>query len=509
MDGEAIAKLALQKMLDYQMPTGEWGYHSVSFEDRYKRVGQGEYARPQYLSLFRKPNAYRTLTAMEILRDYCGRMFDSRIHKAVAWFKQNLSSGWFSEWDISVACPIPDRPDIPYIEKTPDIRHTAQALLGLLKFDRNPGPELPKGLCNILDHQFENGMWPRKPGLDRGVEILRSVCCADLLFHATDYRYRKKLSRLGLNDGFSQKAQVALDLTCAWLVHYAEQHGGLWADEYQTAEVLERLGPWLIADKRYAHSVESAVAALLGRMTTEGWTNSSIPSPQRREVSRYETTVRVCASLCMIQSGRLWGPEEGLQPVRSYLHEHFQPDVIDASDYRYFLHIFYPDCDRFRSITQRKDFFDYLGIKQSGLFRSYAYRSALLQAMSIWLIDCLKRLDMLAERRALGVLNYSQAFLEKEEETLKILDTMRLITTQQPIAELPLPLQPIAEFPDFLLQYLHTGDLPSLQGRLEEFYRKYQLQNERKLPLAGEVYQVIEELLVKVAAEIGKRWLQP
>jgi len=202
-----LARMALQKLLDYQMPTGEWGYYDVDFESRYLRVKREDYISDVRMTLFRKPNVYRTITAMEILRDYGGVTFNSRKQRACRWLKQNLSSGWFVEWDAFSTGPFPDRSDIPHVEKAPDVRHTAQALLGLLKFDRNPGPELSKGLYNILNNQFENGMWPRKPGFNH-VEIFRSVCCADLLFHATDRRYRKKLSGLGLVEAFSERRKL-------------------------------------------------------------------------------------------------------------------------------------------------------------------------------------------------------------------------------------------------------------------------------------------------------------
>ncbi len=491
MDSETLAKLALQKILDYQMPTGEWGYYSLSLEDRYQRVKRQEYTRPEYLRRFRKPNVYRTVTAMEVLRDYCGSMCNSRARKAITWLKQNLYSGWFIEWDSFGSGPFPDRADIPHVEKAPDIRHTAQALLGVLKFDRYPGRELVKGLYNILNHQFENGMWPRKPGFNH-VEIFRSVCCADLLFHVTDYRYRRKLSKLGLDDDLLQKARIALDRTCAWLVDCAEKHNGLWMDEYQTAMVLERLGRRLLADERYCSTVESAVAALLESLTDEGWINSAILDPEIRysEVSKYETTVRVCASLCVVRGDRLWIPEEALVSVRNHLYERFQPDVIDASDYRYFLQIFYPDSDQFRSVTQPKDFFDYLDKKQAVLFSSYAHQNSLLRTMSLWVSDCLGRLERLTEGKALGLANYNQAYFEKEEELLSILDTMHLISAEQPIGELPLS----------LLQYFQTGDLQSLREQLGSFSRKYQLQIEKEPPLERRVYQEVRGLFIDIVA---------
>ncbi|UCC64702.1 MAG: hypothetical protein JSV36_06565 [Anaerolineae bacterium] len=489
MDDEALAKLALQKILDYQMPTGEWGYYSLSLKHRYQRVKREEYTRPEYLHLFRKPNVYRTLTAMESLRDYCGNMFNSRIRMAIAWLNQNLYSGWFIEWDSFGSGFFPNRIDLPHVEKAPDIRHTAQALLGLLKFDRHPNREFLKGLYNILNHQFESGMWPRKPGFNH-VEIFRSVCCADLLFHATDYRYRRKLSKLGLDNDFIQKARVALDRTCAWLVDCAEKHNGLWMDEYQTAMVLERLGRRLLADRRYYSTVELAVGALLERMIDEGWTNSAIVKPEIRysEVSRYETTVRVCASLCVVRGDKLWIPDEVLEPVRGYLYERFRPDVIDASDYRYFLQIFYPDSYQFRSVTQPENFFDCFDRNQAVLLSSNPSRDSLLRTMSLWVSDCLGRLERLAEGKALGLPGYDQAYLEKEDELLSILDTMHLISAEQPIGELPLS----------LLQYFETGDLQPLREQLESFSNEYQLQIEKGAPLEGRVYQEVKGLFIEI-----------
>ncbi|MDH5185729.1 MAG: hypothetical protein OEZ20_03850 [candidate division WOR-3 bacterium] len=496
-DYEDLARSALQKILDYQMPTGEWGYYSKSLKDRYLRVRREEYARSEFLSRFRKPNGYRTLTAMEVLKSYCGSMFNSRIGKAVTWFKQNLSSGWFIEWDVFGTGPYPDRSNIPQVEKAPDIRHTAQALLALLKFDRNPGPGLLEGLYNILKTQFENGMWPRKPNFNR-IEIFRSVCCAGLLFHALDYR--QKLSKLGFKEDFFQEVRVALDRTCAWLMDCLKKHNGLWEDEYQTSMVLERLGPRLIADKRYAYGVELVVATLLERMTDKGWTNSAIRNPEVRysDVSRYETTVRVCASLCTVQNVESLVPDERLQPIRSYLFERFQPDVIDASDYRYFLQIFYPDCEKFRCI-QPKDFFDYLDKKQLAQFPEYHSRDSLLRVMSIWVMDCWERLEGLVEGKALGLPNYDRSFLEKKDEMLKILDTMHQISAQPPVEQLQF----------FLQQYLESGDLESMRKQLEVFRGKYEVPIERKKPLIGEIWKEVAKLIGIVLGNILKEIPKP
>jgi hypothetical protein len=495
-----ITLFALQKLIDYQMPTGEWGYYDINFKNRYLRVSRKDYLSDARLRLFRKPNVYRTLTAMEVLKSYCGNKFNSRIQRAVGWLKRSLSSGWFIEWDEFSTGPFPDRRDLSHIEKAPDIRHTAQALLGLLKFDRNPGPELPKGLYNILNHQFEYGMWPRKPGFN-GVEIFRSVCCADLLFHAIEYKNKEKLYRVGLREDFFQKARVALDRTCAWLVGCADKFGGLWEDEYQTAMVLERLGQRLLADKRYARAIESAVSVLLERVEGNGWTNSAIRDQRVRfsDVSRYENTVRILASLCIVQGENILVLERKLRPVFSYMRDCFKPDRIDASDYRYFLFIFCPDRNESRDAIQREQIYDYLDVKQLNTFITYSNRDAILDAMSLWVIDCLERLERLSEGKALGLPNYDQASLEKEEELLSILSMMRLISVHQPMGQLP----------SSLLEYFQTGDLQSLWGQLGELSEKYRPQIENKPPLSGRVYSEIKDAFIELAAKYLELMTKP
>lgn len=475
------------------MPTGEWGYFNVSLKDRYLRVKREEYTRSEFLSLFRKPNGYRTLTGMELLKEYSSNLFNHRINRAIYWIKQNLSSGWFLEWDAFVSGRFPDRSDtLPHVEKAPDVRHTAQALLGLLKYDKHPGPELSKGLYNILNHQLESGMWPRKPDFNH-VEIFRSVCCADLLFHALDNKFKKKLSRLSLNKEFFPRARIALDKTCAWLVDCAERHGSLWEDEYQTAMVLERIGNRLLSDRRYKNVVKLIIKTLLERMTKEGWTNSSIIKPEIRysDVSKYETTVRVCASLLSIKKEKIFLPMEELKPVLAYLREQFQPKIIDASDYRYYLKIFYPDSKEFTKIIQKVAFFDYLNKKQSNIFKQYSGKNHLIRVMSIWIIDCLERLEQLAEGKALGLPNYDQAFLEKEEELLTILDTMRSISVKQPIEQLP----------SSLFQYFQTGNLQYFIEELDRFCKKYELPISKRLSLSDKIYQEVRETFSDIVAK--------
>lgn len=500
MDDKELGKLALQKLLDYQMPTGEWGYFSTEFADRYERVGETYWARTEYLPLIRKPNGYRTVTGMEMLRDYCGSAFNSRIRRAVGWLKRNLSSGWFMGWDAFVTGSDPYRDDRPHLEKAPDVRHTAQALLGLLKFDRNPGDELVRGLRNILNSQLENGMWPRKPGSNH-VEIFRSVCCADLLFHVLDRRYTPKLSKLGVRNSSLQKVRIALDRTCAWLVDCAKRHNGLWEDEYKTAMVLERLGHRLLHDKRYVAVAESAVAALLERMTDQGWTNSSIADAQTRydDQKRYECTIRICASLFAIRGTRLWIPDETLKSVTEHLRDGFEPKKIDASDYRYFLQIFCGDRDAFRSSVQREDFFDYLDLKRSDSVSIYSDGAFLAHVMSLWVMDCLGRLARLAEGKVLGLPNYDQAYLEREEELLTILQSMRLVSKDQPTARLP----------SWLLECDQTGDLRSLWRDLERLLDRYHVEIQRTPDRGAKIYQEVKDVVSTIAAKFLAEMSKP
>ena len=495
MSDKDITIFAIQKILDFQMPTGEWGYYDVNFRNRYERVKRSDYISDARLRLFRKPNVYRTLTALEVLGHYCKNKFNARTQKGVAWIKRNLSSGWFIEWDEFSSGPFPDRNDLFHIEKAPDIRHTAQALLTLLKFDRTPGPELSKGLYNILNSQFETGMWPRKPGFN-GTEIFRSVCCADLLWHALDYKNKEKLTRLGIKEDFFQKARLALDRTCAWLVTCAEKSGGLWEDEYQTAMVLERLGRRLLTDSRYASSVNRAVTVLLDQINNGGWTNSSIRDHKIRfsDTSRYETTIRIQASLQIIQGGNYWLPEKKMQPVLDYLKNSFEPDKIDASDYRYFLHIFCPDNNEFATTIQKATFYDYLSAKKP--LSPYNYRSinSLLDMMGIWVTDCLGRLGNLIEGKALGLSNYDQAFLEKEEELLMILNSMKVNSVDHPMQHLPAS----------LLEYFQTGDLQLLWDQLGEFCKQYQLPVKTEPPIGSKIYREVRSVVI----ELGAKYLE-
>ena len=488
----ALAQSCIQKILDYQMPTGEWGYYSGPLKDRYLRVKRDDYTRHEYLALFRKPNGYRTLTAMEVLREYCGAIFNNRIQRAVQWIKASLSSGCFLEWEVFGTGPLPDRPDMPHVEKTPDIRHTAQALISLLKFDRHPGSELAKGIYNVLNQQSPTGMWPRKVGAN-DVEIFRSVCCADLLFHAVAPEYRRKLVSAGLGVDFFQRARIALDRTGAWLLDCASQHGGLWVDEYQTAMVLERLGKRLTADKRYLKAIETAVAVLLERTTDGGWHNSAIRDPDIRysELSKYETTIRIAASLCQTSGQRLWISDDALQSVKDFRRLRFRPDEIDASDYRYFIQVFARDSMALRSALSRTDFVDYLDRSTHRPLQWYPGRLALFRTLTLWVIDCLDRLESLAEGRALALPNYDLAFLEKEEELLNILESMRSLNADQPLQVLPAS----------LLCYLQTGDAQDLRQKLQTLATSYQLRIEPRRGPGQRIYHEIRSVFVEVLAK--------
>jgi hypothetical protein len=494
MDQSEIVKISLQKILDYQMPTGEWGYYSRFQKDRYLRVKRENYTRPEYISLFRKPNGYRTLTAMEILKDYFGNMYNSRITKGISWFKSNLTSGWFVEWDSFASGPFPDRTDFPYVEKSADVRHTSQALLALLKYDKNPGPELIKGLYNIIGCQYENGMWPRKPEFNH-YELFRSACCADLLFNTIQPNYKRKLTNLGINQEFFRKCRIALDKTCAWFVDCSVKNQGLFIDEYQTAMVLERMGKWLVVDERYTKTVENIISILLERIEKNSWTNSGVVNAEVRnsEISRYETTVRVCACLYTIRGNKIWISDEQLLPIKEYLIDKFQPDNIDASDYRYFVQIFEPYIDEAKEKYNKNDFFDIYSKDSVPTFGNYTFKDSIIKTMSLWVIDCLERLQKLSEGKSLGQPNYRQASLEKEEEMISILNSMRLLIAKTEIKDLPQP----------VLIYLQTGEIEPLKKELDTICENYKFPLEKRPNLSQ--LTIIE--IRKFAAEIIAAYL--
>jgi len=486
---------ALQKTLDLQMPTGEWGHLNCDWMARYERVGRHERTNKVLNQVMRKSNVYRTLRACENLRLFLGRSANSRIRRAVDWICQQMQSGWFTEWDqFATGSGDPDSRFVA-IEKAPDIRHTAEALLLLLRFEPSLSIDVRKGLENILQTQRPTGDWPRKPGFN-GPEYLRTACCLELLLYATSGPVRKKLARLGTPLHFYERAKIALDRGLAWVSEHAAVDGGLWDSEYKTAMVLECIGDCLLQRREYSHVVHSAVAALLDCRQGSGWTDrEKHPSVRSDEQHVYECTVRVAAALCKLQGPHLHFDPAVLAPTRTFLHNRFDPNIIDASDYRYYLQVFVPDADEFRSKFPNTYFHDYLSYKQEANPSAHPERDFVCRAHLDWICDCLDRLYGLEEGRTHGMQNYAQAYLEKENELLALAESFHHLACGTELQDLA----------DGLLAFMTEQDREVLRRAYSTLRQHDPSLPERKLTLARRVYLELREIMIEVLTRAVQR----
>jgi hypothetical protein len=152
--------------------------------------------------------------------------------------------------------------------------------------------------------------------------------------------------------------------------------------------------------------------------------------------------------------------------------------------------IFCLDHEESRRTVRRQDFFDWFDTSQDAQLSGYEHRDGLLNAMCIWVVDCLWRLENLTDGKNRGIQNYDQAFLEKEEELLSILEGMRVLCAGAPIAELPTAVS----------QYFQTGDEKALTRSLTRVLSKSEVR-EMETPSFGEkVYTVLSDVFTTTAA---------
>jgi hypothetical protein len=481
----------LQRTLNFQMPTGEWGSDNVSLKDRYLRVNREDSANDNYLSLFRKPNVYRTLTACEILRDYCQHHFDGRIRAASEWFTANLANGWFAEWDVVGSGINPDMSEIPHVEKLDDIRHTAQAVLQQLKFGTRYTDQTVLGLEAILAIQADNGLWPKRIG-SREFELFGTACCADALYTACMPSFRRRLARLGLTDGFYNRVRTALDRTNSQLSTILERNKGLWVDEYQSSMVLERLGPHYVTDRRYYFMVEQLTDALLERFDGTGWVNSRTrPSLRSEAVHRYETTARVLASLSETYRADIFRFYSKLEPAYNFVERYSDNNVIDSSDYRYLIRIAAPSGAVEGLEKSLSEVYDYLDTGFQERHKDDLWRKQ-LDVFAFWLGDSITRLLRLAEGRDFGSPNYEEAYSEKENDTVEL---MRILLPH-------LKSGPYIDLFNSVSEFIRTLDT----RHLENFNNFVQAKNIKKTTRSNIPQKIVSEIK-DVAAEALARYM--
>lgn len=386
----------------YQLPSGEWGHQPhASLADRYRRVHRPEAGSS--LGFFRKPNAYRTLTAMEVLASSSRSCRDEHLHRGMSWFRSQLRGGQFQEWAVT-GYPYPDRPELPDVQLVSDPRHSAQAALALLQYDRNLAYS-PSWIVELLGYQRTDGSWVGRAGRS---DLLLLACAVDAL------QKWLQAQPVGSRDGpIQSRVSTAVDDSIAHLATLATKFGGLLQDEYQTAMVLERLGLYLSGDLRRQDLLTGMLDALKAREVDGVWVSRS-SSRRGDTVQQYETTVRVAASLAPL-TGFDPALEAVLSRSRDYLRPLFDPDRIDSSDYRYFVHIFRAS--------------DHLLVEPScALARQGERRQVLLR---LWLADALPRIGRLMEGRDIQLEDYEAAFLQSRSEIFGLMDALVVSARQE------------------------------------------------------------------------------
>jgi|SRR5215213_3522733 len=189
MDREQIASDAVARLLDTQMPWGEWGAIGESPEARYAQRMRAEYR----YSPIPKANVFRTVLAIDCLSkvEPCEAVI-SAIQRASAWLRNRLLGSTHPQapeggfWTAHIAIPagIGLGLEIPDLVCTIDLRHTAQAWSSLLwrgeVAEKVVRDKLTLAAYRIAKAAERDGLWGNIQGSEKPNNFA-SACCVSFL----------------------------------------------------------------------------------------------------------------------------------------------------------------------------------------------------------------------------------------------------------------------------------------------------------------------------------------
>ncbi len=175
-----IGKIASQQLLNTQTPWGEWGEGFWVRPDRAKVIERTDLSYKQSDLSF-KPNGYRTLGALRLLRLYNYNNHSERFTLAWKWITSQLEGPSIQTYFFSLSEEGTDEMGrIDSIDKVDDIRHTAQALILNNEFDQYK-TLLYNGIEYILKSQDNlTGGWPATKGAP--IQIISTIFCIESLW---------------------------------------------------------------------------------------------------------------------------------------------------------------------------------------------------------------------------------------------------------------------------------------------------------------------------------------
>jgi hypothetical protein len=324
------ARRCIRQLIVLQYPWGEWSDRRTDLESEIAERNPRAYAAVP------KPNAARTLFAIEALGVFPTEEAKTVCDNAIRWMLSNISEGWFREWTEGQTPH--SETHLPEMVRRADVRHTAQTITALSSWqsERDPLASLAR---NVAGSALMSGFWPNNPS-GNTPRLLATVYSVEALANLV-----YGVFRLPISDIFDRKDEAivrgSLRRGISALLADCERGSGLIGsiaaapNPYITGLALFRLGKLAGMHPDFAELAHCMVDGLQTDVRSYGWEDASLPMGLRPR-TRNRTTLRCAAGLALAaSSGVVVSPDlmhQCIQAVTSLVLSH-DGLSLDSPDY--------------------------------------------------------------------------------------------------------------------------------------------------------------------------------
>lgn len=194
--------------------------------------------------------------------------------------------------------------------------------------------------------------------------------------------------------------------------------------------VLDRVGYHFLTD--YQNLLATAIQGLYNVRDGYTWVSELEKDVERRQKSRYSTSVRVLSSLLSLKEIGFNIDETIISNAQHYLIDHFLPEELDAPDFVYLLKVISRRVPQISQEISLSEYYDYL-LADS---QPKQLCQDIEKLLNIWFEWSAARLDMLEPGLKLNIEDYSHAFSEEKSRIHLLLTTLARLSNNEKIFEL-------------------------------------------------------------------------
>ena len=410
----------VQILSDYQLPSGPW----TGRRDIEELNGKAEFGRLP-LHYIRTPYVSGSFLAVEQLNSLQFKRLNSRVLTNWKWVNHQFSSvktsknqrargNWFTVWPTSFNSQIQGA----YIDKIPHLSYTAlSGIYAILNIDTNKYPKeilhniLQIPWSNILSLQQKHKLSGWLNSSDHLDDHYVMACCTELC---------KRISQLP--NERKQPYQYAYLKGINWLRQeladndYYFVHNGI-RSSYLTAMVLLRIHHLLPKEFLW-----NALQNLVENNQHGTWVDESIINSERREHSRYSTTICVVDLFAKLSFRHRFIRESAFTDSLKFI---FDKDIevhAEPQDLVFLLDILQnlSDFHSVREIIHEKDIYDWWHPNDPSNPSRYSNIKRIDEFYQPWLAQSYERSRRLQESAYSFGNGYRAALIEEEEQARQI-----------------------------------------------------------------------------------------